>query len=85
MVDPAEVQMIVLMDLEWVENQNRQVTPTQLAALRVTEAWESLSMFHSLCRPRDESFHLWNHVAFAGASKESFLFATSARTVFEHF
>lgn len=77
--------MIVLMDLEWVENQNRQVTPTQLAALRVTEAWESLSMFHSLCRPRDESFHLWNHVAFAGASKESFLFATSARTVFEHF
>ena len=77
--------MIVLTDLEWVENQNQHVTPTQLAALRVNEAWEPVSMFQMLCRPLDASFHLWNHVAFAGAPQEAFLFAPSARTVFERF
>lgn len=77
--------MIVLMDLEWVENQRRQVTPTQLAALRVNSAWEPVAMFNGLCRPRDASFHQWHHVAFAGASKEAFLFAPSAKSVFEGF
>lgn len=77
--------MIVLMDLEWVENKVRHVAPTQLAALRVNEAWEPISMFHSLCRPRDVSFQQWKHVAYAGASQEAFLFAPFARTVFERF
>lgn len=77
--------MIVLTDLEWVENKARHIAPTQLAALRVNETWEPVSMFNALCRPRDASFHQWNHVAFAGASRESFLFAPSARTVFGRF
>lgn len=31
--------MIVLMDMEWVQNSKRQVTPTQLSAVRVDAAW----------------------------------------------
>lgn len=77
--------MIVLMDLEWVENKSRHVAPTQLAALRVTEAWVSVSMFNTLFRPRDASFHRWGHISFAGASREAFLFAPSARTAFARF
>ena len=42
-------------------------------------------MFNMLCRPRDASFHQWNHVAYAGAGRESFLSAPSARAVFERF
>lgn len=77
--------MIVLMDLEWVENQSRQISPTQLAALRVNEAWETVSRFDSLCRPRDASFCQWDHVAFAGAPPESFILAPLAKSVLSRF
>ena len=77
--------MIVLMDLEWVENRFHHVTPTQLAAMRVSETWDYISMFSSLCRPRDSSFYQWNHVAYSGSVQNDFLFAPSARTAFERF
>jgi len=77
--------MIVLMDMEWVENKSRHVTPTQLAAMRVNESWERVSMFNGLCRPRDASFHQWNHVAYGGLNKDEYLFSPSARTIFERF
>ncbi len=77
--------MIVLMDLEWVENNSYHITPTQLAAMRVDRSWNRLSLFTALCRPRDASFHQWDHVAYAGASKNDFLSALSCRTVFERF
>lgn len=77
--------MIVLTVLKWVENKAHHIAPPQPAALQVNEAWEPVSMFNALCRPCDASFRQWNYVAFTGASRESFLFAPSARTVVDRF
>lgn len=77
--------MIVLVDMEWVQNAQKQVTPTQLSALRVDETWKSVAQFNSLCRPRDASFFCWEHFAYAGFPKETFLSARPARMVFEAF
>ncbi len=67
--------MIVLMDIEWVENRQHHVSPTQLAALRVDGSWQKQALFYSRIRPRDGSFYHWNHVAYTGGDPAAFLYA----------
>lgn len=80
-----EEKMIVLMDLEWVTNAAQRTWPTQLAAMRVDNAWNPISTFHSLCRPLNASFQQWDHVAYAGAEPQDFLHAPPAEEVFRLF
>ena len=77
--------MFVLIDMEWVMLSASNFSVTQLAALRVDKKWESTEQFHSLVTPTNKHFHLWNHVAFAGATKDEFLAAPSATDVFRDF
>ena len=77
--------MIVLVDMEWVENKQRRVTPTQLSAIRVDDEWEPVDEFHSLCYPQNASFYQWNHVAYSGGNERDFLYAPPARQVFARF
>lgn len=43
--------MYVLMDIEWVQNDNGRRWPTQIAAMRVDEELTFLHMFFSRIRP----------------------------------
>ncbi len=58
--------MYVLMDMEWITNKNGHHCPTQLAALRVDEEWNTVDSFSTLIRPRDFTFEYWNHMAYSG-------------------
>ena len=77
--------MYIVADVEWVQNQWSQKSPTQLSAARVDENWNTVEEFHACIRPMDSSFHDWNHVAYTGGSPEDFLYAKSCYTVFEAF
>lgn len=77
--------MYVLVDFEWVENAPGQYMPAQLAAMRVDEAWNTVSSFSSLCRPHKTGTIEWNHVAFSGSQPADFWAAPSAVCVFSDF
>lgn len=65
--------MFVLMDIEWIENAAHHINPTQIAAIRTDEQWNSLDRFYARIHPRDSSFHIWNHVAYSGGTASGFL------------
>lgn len=67
--------MYILMDIEWVQNENQRRHPTQIAAMRVDEHWRFQNMYYTRIQPPDESFHQWEHMAYAGGSAEDFLSA----------
>ena len=73
--------MLVLLDLEWVENQAGHCGPTQVAARRVDAAWNTAEDFYAQIRPRDQTFHRWDHMAYSGGTPENFLYAKSAYSV----
>lgn len=74
--------MYVLIDMEWVTNRHGNHWPTQLAAIRVDEEWQTVDSFSVLFRPKDITFQKWDHMAFSAEEsklKVSFtLGATSA-------
>ncbi len=72
--------MYVLMDIQWVQNEDQIRHPTQMAAIRVDKNWSLQNTFFTRIRPLDERFHLWNHKAYTGGSAEEFL---SAPTIAE--
>lgn len=61
------------MDIEWIENAAHHINPTQIAAIRTDEQWNSLDRFYARIHPRDSSFHIWNHVAYSGGTASAFL------------
>lgn len=65
--------MFVLMDMEWVEDQAQNVSPTQLAAMRVDERWNGQGRFYSRICPKDSSFYQWEHMAYTGGTADDFL------------
>lgn len=65
--------MYVLLDIEWLTNQQNHFCPTQIAALRVSDDWQDHELFFSRIRPRDPSFYVWNHVSFTGGNSVDFL------------
>lgn len=73
--------MFVLMDIEWVENQAQDVSPTQLAAMRVDEHWNGQDRFYSRIRPKNGSFYQWQHMAYTGGTADDFLRAPGIYSV----
>ena len=67
--------MYVLMDIEWVTNRHNHISPTQIAAMRVDNQWRCVDRMYSRIRPRDASFHTWNHMAYTGGQPSDFLYA----------
>lgn len=79
--------MYVLIDMEWVTNRHGNYWPTQLAAIRVDEEWQTVDSFSVLFRPKDITFQKWDHMAFSGWTRDNFLNADSlypALDAFEH-
>jgi len=80
----GRTSMYVLMDIEWITNSDNHINPTQIAALRVDEHWNETGRFFERIRPRDSSFHQWNHMGYSGGDKASFLNADSLSRVFSY-
>lgn len=70
--------MYVLADVEWVENNQGLISFTQIAMLRVDEKWRLVRCKSRRIRPKDASFHKWDHIAFTGGTKDDFLSAPSS-------
>ena len=65
--------MYVLVDMEWIKKNHRgDHWPTQLAAMRVDCAWNTVDSFSILFRPKDLTFQQWGHMAFSGWSRAQF-------------
>ena len=64
--------MYVLVDMEWIKNSRGDHWPTQLAAMRVDCAWNTVDSFSILFRPKDLTFQQWGHMAFSGWSRAQF-------------
>lgn len=77
--------MFVIADFEWITNAAGHHSPTQLAAIRVDDEWNEVSVFKALIRPRDSEFHDWSHVAYTGGTATDFLHARNAHNVFSDF
>ena len=75
--------MYVLADVEWVENDQGLISFTQIAMFRVDEKWKLVRCKSRRIRPKDSSFHQWDHMAFTGGTKDDFLSAPSYSQVFE--
>lgn len=75
--------MYVIMDLEWFEAKKYHYCPTQVAALRVDDHWNSVAAFNERICPHEGVAVPWGHVAFSGASREAFVHAYSAHAVFD--
>lgn len=73
--------MYVLLDIEWITNSNHIISPTQIAAMRVDDAWYCSTMFYSRIKPMDDSFHTWDDIAYSGGTYQAFLNAPGIRTV----
>ena len=73
--------MFVLADIEWMTNEAGHQSPTQLAAIKVDEKWNTVDSFESFIRPRDSEFHDWSHVAYTGGTATDFLYAKKAYNV----
>ena len=67
--------MYVLMDIEWVQNADCKRHPTQIAAMRVDACWHFENLFYTRIQPLDESFCMWEHMAYAGGTADDFLSA----------
>ena len=75
--------MYVLADVEWVENDQGLISFTQIAMFRVDEKWKLVRCKSRRIRPKDSSFHQWDHMAFTGGTKDDFLSAPSYSQAFE--
>ncbi|NLC78683.1 MAG: hypothetical protein GX683_03030, partial [Ruminococcaceae bacterium] len=77
--------MIVLVDIAWITNEKREICPTQVAAIRNDEGWNSVDSFFSRIKPKNESFHDWSHIAYSGGKPKDFTNAQSAAFVLLRF
>ena len=77
--------MLVIMDMEWIENAEKEACPTQLSAMRVDASWNCVSRFDELIQPQDQSCQQWSHMAFAGYPSSAFLEAGTITEVIEKF
>lgn len=73
--------MFVIMDLEWFKTSKHHICPTQIAALRVDDEWNTASVFYELICPQEGVSVPWAHVAFSGASADAFMNAHSAHAI----
>ena len=74
--------MYVLADVEWAENDQGLISFTQIAMFRVDEKWKLVRCISRRIRPKDFSFHQWDHIAFTGGTKDDFLSAPTCLQAF---
>lgn len=77
--------MYVLCTLETINNDKGYFSATQIAAIRVDDAWKKKDVFSELIEPMGPSFHNWNDSAYSGYKVRDFLTAANAYTVLEQF
>ncbi|WP_160668128.1 exonuclease domain-containing protein [Colidextribacter sp. OB.20] len=77
--------MYVLMDLEWFCTDQRNMFPTQIAALRVDKNWQRLDLFFSRIKTECANTPDWTHMAFSGGAPEDFLSAPALSKVLRDF
>lgn len=59
--------MYVLVDFEWIQR-GEHIKPTQLAAIRVDENWNTISEFSGIFMHKKISSSDWAHIAYTGVS-----------------
>ena len=64
--------MLVLLDMEWLEDDGGRRSLTQLYAARVDAKWNTVCAFDAPVRPRDPETAPWAHMAFNGHTPEEF-------------
>ena len=69
--------MIVLLDLEWIEKEDRYLT--QLSAVRTDENWNVVSSLEVYAKPSAACFNEPNHMAFGGISTDLYKAAFSEK------
>lgn len=77
--------MFVLVDMKWMSNDDGYHFPTQLAAIKTDEHWNTVDTFKAYIRPYDTKYHKWNHVAYTGGTPSEFKHADKASKVFGTF
>ena len=73
--------MMVLMDIEWIEDEQKHWNPTQIAAIRINDQYVMVDSFRSLIRPRNMANINWEEVAFAGIDSEKYMCAPNISNV----
>ena len=64
--------MFVIVDLEWITDENGHYIPTQLAASRVNEDWDSTGLFSAFIKPKNTDECIWSHPSYTGGNYEDF-------------
>lgn len=64
--------MIVLVDVEWFQDDTNTNTITQIAASRVSDSWENMGDFSCLVCPEADWSSDWDHMAYNGYSPDEF-------------
>ncbi len=77
--------MYILMDMEWVENEQGKSCPTQIAAIRVDERWNTVDTFSALVCPAQDMAWDWSEIGFQGHTPEEFLCAQPLEVVLTAF
>ena len=77
--------MFVIVDLEWVTDDNGHYEPTQLAAVKVNADWSIISEFSAFIKPRNIAECDWSHPAYTGGNCEDFANAKTAYLVLNSF
>lgn len=77
--------MYVIADIEWVTSANSEISPVQLAAVRVDGSWNQVNSFYSFIKPIDNAIDDWTQIAFNGGSQEDFQNANSVADVISDF
>lgn len=77
--------MFVIVDLEWITNDDGHYEPTQLAAVKVNADWSTISEFSAFIKPRNIAECDWSHPAYTGGNCEDFANAKAAYLVLNSF
>ena len=78
-------KMLVIADIEWFDKENGYCCPTQLAFLRVDQAWEITEEFSTLFRCENYNDYCSNPVPFSGYHYDYFKNAPTAAEVLTSF
>ncbi len=78
--------MVVLLDVEWVEDDNQKKQLTQLSALRVASDWSQVDTLHAIAKIHTSKKEInWRHVAYNGHTMEEFQQAKPAKDCLRQF
>lgn len=67
--------MYILMDIEWIQNEEGIQWPTQIAVMRVDEGWIPQDVFYTRIQPQNPKLFIWDHMGYTGGYANEFLSA----------